>query len=58
MTAPMLARLSRRAQGHEENNVPFPIISGRLGYSNILTMLWYYLVITPEVERLFGSGKL
>lgn len=54
----MLARLSRRAQGHEENNVPFPIISGRLGYSNILTMLWYYLVITPEVERLFGSGKL
>ena len=41
-----------------ESNVPIPIISARLGHSNILTTLRYYLVITPEVQRQFVAGKL
>ena len=41
-----------------ESNVPIPIISARLGHSNILTTLRYYLVITPEVQRHFVTGKL
>jgi integrase/recombinase XerD len=41
-----------------ESNVPVPIISARLGHSNILTTLRYYLVITPEVQRQFVAGKL
>ena len=41
-----------------ESNVPIPIISARLGHSNILTTPRYYLVITPEVQRQFVAGKL
>ncbi|MDG6935168.1 MAG: site-specific integrase, partial [Nitrososphaerota archaeon] len=39
-----------------ENNVPIPIISARLGHSNVLTTMRYYLVITPEVQRQFMQG--
>ncbi|MBX8636170.1 MAG: site-specific integrase [Thermoplasmata archaeon] len=41
-----------------KNNVPIPIISARLGHSNVLTTMRYYLVITPEVQRQLVAGRI
>ena len=35
------------------NKVPIPIISYRLGHSNVKTTMAYYLKITPEMEKFF-----